>query len=218
MGGNFVVRDGFQPEKLDIAWEFLRTPHEQWYTLVNPKGHLVLRVRPEICSGKANPSFLARRQQHAVGSATVSINFLPQGENEKAGLVIFQNERRYYYLCKSLEGSRPVIQVYRSADESTPGDTMQLLASHAIDQKVAAGSLLLKIEAHGSTYSFHYAVDQDEWIALEENVDAKYLSTKDAGGFVGCMYALYATSLGKPSQSTASYDWYEYVGNDEVYR
>jgi xylan 1,4-beta-xylosidase len=32
------------------------------------------------------------------------------------------------------------------------------------------------------------------------------------------MYALYATSLGKPSTSRAFFDWFEYEGNDEVYR
>jgi alpha-N-arabinofuranosidase len=49
-------------------------------------------------------------------------------------------------------------------------------------------------------------------------VDATFLSTKVAGGFVGCMYALYATSSGTPSGNSAFVDWFEYVGNDEVYK
>jgi len=32
------------------------------------------------------------------------------------------------------------------------------------------------------------------------------------------VYALYATSLGKPSQTSAYFDWFEYVGDDEVYK
>jgi hypothetical protein len=35
-----------------------------------------------------------------------------------------------------------------------------------------------------------------------------------AGGFVGSIYAMYATSLGWPSSSTASFDWFEYDGKD----
>lgn len=47
---------------------------------------------------------------------------------------------------------------------------------------------------------------------------ATFLSTQTAGGFVGCVYALYATSLGETSYNAAWYDWFEYIGNDQQYR
>jgi alpha-N-arabinofuranosidase len=50
------------------------------------------------------------------------------------------------------------------------------------------------------------------------NADAKFLSTKEAGGFVGCMYAMYATSSGKPSENAALFQWFENRNNDDVYR
>jgi xylan 1,4-beta-xylosidase len=78
--------------------------------------------------------------------------------------------------------------------------------------------LNLKIEAHGATYSFYYGYNPGNWILLKANVDAKFLSTKVAGGFVGCMYALYATSLGEPSENIAYFDWFEYQGEDIVYQ
>jgi hypothetical protein len=31
------------------------------------------------------------------------------------------------------------------------------------------------------------------------------------------MIAMYATSLGAPSESKAYYNWFEYTGNDEMY-
>ena len=217
LSGNFELRDDFQSDRLSGNWAFLRTPHERWYSLDERKGFLALRLRPETCSGKGNPSFLGHRQQHAIGSVSVSIDFSPRAENEKAGLLVFQNEHRYYYVCKSLEGNESLVQFYKSVDGNAVGDTMELLASQPIGQRAGGEELSLKIEAHGNTYAFRYAVDNNEWRLLKENVDAKYLSTKDAGGFVGCMYALYATSLGKPSEATAYYDWFEYVGSDEVY-
>jgi xylan 1,4-beta-xylosidase len=61
-------------------------------------------------------------------------------------------------------------------------------------------------------------LNPDDWILLKDNVDATFLSTKVAGGFVGCMYALYATSLGKSSDKIAHFDWFEYEGNDIVYQ
>jgi len=95
---------------------------------------------------------------------------------------------------------------------------MQLLASKKLEDVPNENDLFLKIEAHGNTYSFLYAVSRDKWNVLQEDVDAAFLSTKEAGGFVGCMYALYATSLGEPTENTAYFDWFEYLGDDEVYK
>ena len=78
--------------------------------------------------------------------------------------------------------------------------------------------LYLKIEAKGKTYSFLYAFKKDEWKTLKDNVDATYLSTEVAGGFVGCMYALYATSLGEKTGNAVYYDWFKYSGDDAVYK
>jgi alpha-N-arabinofuranosidase len=48
-------------------------------------------------------------------------------------------------------------------------------------------------------------------------VDARYLSTASAGGFVGCCFALYATSLEEISGNLAFFDWFEYFGADEIF-
>jgi alpha-N-arabinofuranosidase len=48
-------------------------------------------------------------------------------------------------------------------------------------------------------------------------VDGTFLSTETAGGFVGCVFALYATSLGQKNDQKAFYDWFGYKGEDVVY-
>jgi alpha-N-arabinofuranosidase len=174
-------------------------------------------VRPETCSGKKNPSFIGRRQQHARGSASVSINFLPKIENEKAGLLVFHNEEHFYFLCRSVEGNEPVVQLFKSCKE-TVRDTMELLASQKIPKEQSEKELFLKIEARGNTYAFFYSSEPAKWNLLKEGVDATWLSTRVAGGFVGSMYAMYATSSSKMSTNTASYNWFEYRGNDDVYK
>jgi alpha-N-arabinofuranosidase len=217
-GGNFVIRDEFSSDNLGHHWMFLRTPKEKWYSLSDRKGFLGIRLRPETCAERANPSFIGHRQQHLVGLASVSLDFSPRRENEKAGLLVFQNERRFYFLCRSLAGKEPVVQLYKSADSEQAGRQMQLMASLVIRDDPGSSGLFLRIEAQGNVYSFLYAVKPGDWKPVKENVDARYLSTKEAGGFVGCVYALYATSLGQTSSSTAYFDWFEYSGNDEVYR
>lgn len=95
---------------------------------------------------------------------------------------------------------------------------MKLIAFKKLSESQQKRKVLLKIESKGNIYSCSYAFEPDRWTLLKDSVDAKYLSTKVAGGFVGCMYALYATSLGKTSAAVSYFDWFEYQDNDEVYK
>ena len=213
--GNFEMQDEFDEDQLNINWMFLRTPHEKWYSLEERKGFLSLQLIPETCSEKMNPAFLGHRQQHLNCSATTAIDFKPESENEKAGLLIFQNEEHFYFLCKSLENNKEVIQLYKSgaADEE-----MELITSRDISNEQNENLLYLEIKAEGNKYSFFYSKNKHELDLLKEDVDAMFLSTRVAGGFVGCMYALYATSLAKASNNRACFDFFSYKGDDEVYK
>jgi alpha-N-arabinofuranosidase len=217
MSGNFTVRDEFSSEKLNLHWTFLRTPREQWYDLQEREGWLALRLRPDMCSGSTNPTFLGRRQQHLKCTSSTEIDFSAKAENEKAGLLVFQNETHFYFLCKSIVRGTPVVELYKSVTGTGPTPTMELLASQTLGSESINKPVRLRIEALGETYSFLFSTQPEKWSVLKENVDAHFLSTRVAGGFVGCMIAMYATSLGAPSASRAYYNWFEYTGNDEMY-
>ena len=219
--GNFKIRDDFDTEILQSNWMFLRTPRKKWYDLKKRIGYLSLQLRPESCAEKVNPSFLGHRQQHLTCSVASLIDFVPESENEKAGLLVFQNEKHFYFLCKSTTNKSSVVQLYKSANEENLNINMELVNSQNLKEYKEyrnKDELYLRIDAKGNVYSFYYGFKPDKWILLKDNVDAKYLSTKVAGGFVGCVYALYATSLGKPSNNFVFFDWFEYYGNDEVYK
>ena len=94
---------------------------------------------------------------------------------------------------------------------------MELLTSQKLDEQNKDKELILKIKTMGKDYAFYYGYDPENLILLKDNVDATFLSIKKAWGFTGNVYAMYATSLGKQSGSTAYYDWFEYNGDDKVY-
>jgi xylan 1,4-beta-xylosidase len=215
---NFTLKDEFDKADLHPSWIFLRTPHEKWYNLNSRPGYLSIKLRPETCSGKMNPSFIARRQQHSEGTAIISLEFNPNAENEKAGLIVFLNETHYYFLCKSMLDGAPVIQLFKSTDNTTSKNEMELIAFSKIDEPGIEKRLNLKIEADKNIYSFYYSYEVADWVLLKENLDAAFLSVRIPRDFAGCVYAMYATSLGKPSNNIASFDWFEYTGNDEVYK
>ena len=210
-GGNVRFRDDFNGKKFDHRYLFLRNPETAAYSLSAKNGFLQLSLRPQTATERKSPSFLGFRQQNLHGYAATSIAFTPASDKEKAGLMIFQSENFYYFLCKSVENGKPVFQLYKSPARGAKEG--ELLASQSIG---SGKSLFLKIEARGSTYAFFYAEKANKWKLLKEGVDASFLSTKTAGGFVGCLFALYGTSNGEPTSSVANYDWFDYKGSDDL--
>ena len=209
-GGNVTFKDDFNNKKFDDRYLFLRNPEMDAYSLTAKNGFLQLSLRPQTASERKSPSFLGSRQHNLKGYAATSMDFTPASEKEKAGLMIFQSENNYYFLCKSIEKGKPVVQLYKSPSRGNKNG--ELLASQPL---TSTKSLYLKIEAKASTYAFYFAEKKNKWKLLKDEVDASFLSTKKAGGFVGSLFALYGTSDGEPTTSVATYDWFEYKGNDD---
>lgn len=205
--GNFAFTDDFTTVDLDLHWIFLRTVKTNWYSLSNKPGFLTINTRSSSWENKMNPSFIGHRQQHLTGSVRTSMEFSPISENEKAGLIIFQNEKHFYYICKSIKNGIPVIELIKPTKESS-----YIIASTKL---TSDKTVFFKIEANKEVYNFYYAETVDNWILLKGNVDAKFLSTQVAGGFVGAIYGMYTTSLGNSSESKAYFDWFRYKGNDQ---
>ena len=207
-GGNFSFIEDFTEDALAYHFLFLRTPKESWYQIQD--GQLVITTRQQTVSGAGNPGFIGHRQQHLRGVVSTKLQFHPRSPNEKAGLCVFQNESHYYYLCRSSASGKAVVQLYQSSDES-----MRLIAESLVDPEV---TIRLRIEADRHLYHFSWAQHEGDWISLKRDVDATFLSTKTAGGFVGCIYGMYTTSLQQESSNSARFDWFKYVGEDEELR
>lgn len=211
--GNLFYRNEFDNKILDPRFVFLRNPEDNLYSLSSKKGFLILPLKSATVFGKENPVFIGFRQQNILGYASAAIVFNTVLENEKAGLLIFQNETHYYFLRKSAVNNREVVQLYKSAANAR--EEPELLAS----QKLSPNKeLQLKIEAKADTYAFYYAEKKNNWVLLKDNVNGKFLSTKIAGGFVGSLYTLYGTSGVRHSNNVAQFNWFEYKGNDAAYK
>jgi xylan 1,4-beta-xylosidase len=193
--------DDFKTSKLNNQWMFLRTPNQNWYTLDEKKGAVLIKTRAETVSGNGNPSFIGFRQQHLIGEVSTEMEFSTQKENEKSGLVVFQNESHFYYLCQSSKNNQAVIQLFQS--EGTAVKEINTIALKS------SGKVFFKIKADREVYSFQYSLDNKKWITVADKIDAKFLSTEVAGGFVGSFYALYTTSLGQESSNQATFNWFK---------
>ncbi|MBY0349265.1 MAG: hypothetical protein GTN67_14610 [Hydrotalea flava] len=116
--------DSFRNQQLNLSWQFLTTPLKKWWNL--NKSGLTIQLQPVTCSDLTNPSFLGWRQSHLKEYASTPLSFTTK--NEKAGLLIFQNEHTFYYLCQSIENNEPIIQLFQ-AEHSDTASKIKLVAS-----------------------------------------------------------------------------------------
>lgn len=209
--GNFSYTLEFK-KQLDPSLLFMRKPDSTSFSLSKKNG-LRLRLKPETVMDYGSPSFIGKRQQHLYNELETRIDFTAANADEKAGLVIFQSESNFYFMAKSAENGKQMIQLYKGKPREKKMEQLT-----ALPLETTGSKLYLKIKAEGGTYSFYYSADGKNWNLLKDKVDAKFVSTKTAGGFVGCIYGMYATSSGQASTNTACFKYLKYAGNDPVHR
>ncbi len=86
-----------------------------------------------------NAGFLEHRQRHAIGLASVSLDFL----------------------CKSIIGGKSVIELFTSRADIGQKQATERLAAQELLGESATNPVGLKIEAHGSTYLFFFSTQKD---------------------------------------------------------
>jgi len=191
MSGNFISHDDFDTNKLDLKWNFIRTPSEKWYELIN--GTLLIKPRKESIHTETNFSFIGRRQQHLKFEVSTKLEYTPTDTLQTAGLVAFQNEKHYLLIGKRLNANhKQEVFLERTANTINKGKS-EIVAKKEIADNTK--ELFLKIEGRGRYYDFYYKTSsKEEWILLAKDIDGIILSTKEAGGFVGSYLAMYTSS------------------------
>ena len=115
------------------------------------------------------------------------MKFTPADDQESAGLLLFKDETHQYYLCVAQKGKAKSISLRKigtGADEVVAENTL----------KAKQKELELKVVSRGKVYDFYYrTVGSKKWTQLCADVDAGYLSTRNAGGFTGTVIGPYAT-------------------------
>lgn len=183
--GNFAYTDSFGGPKLAPQWLFVRTPRETWHTLANHA--LTIAARPVAIGSDGQPSFVGRRLQHATAEVSVGLQFVPQKDGARAGLVAFQNSNAFYFLGLVREDGKTSVCVTRRFGAAEPENGTPLKCVDA-----PAGKIWLKTALRGGRIDFYISTDRRTWAGLVQDADATILSTHRAGGFVGTVIGPYA--------------------------
>lgn len=197
------VCEQFMGDALDYKWISLRGPKESFCSLKDRKGYLRLQLRPETIKEFTVPSFVARRQQHKDFNVNTMMEFVPQNENEVAGLVLMQNDGYHFRFEYIMEGQKTYLRLTKCEKGQ----------DEIINEVPFEGNkVYMRVIAKGQHLDFYYGTHSSKVSKLAENVDATILSTNKAEGFVGTCIGMYASSNGKASQNYADFNWFEYSG------
>jgi alpha-N-arabinofuranosidase len=169
-----------------MEWITLRASAAGLYSLTDNPGFLSLKCAAVSASGKKTPAFIARRLQHHQFECSTKLFFNPADENEEAGILIYKDESHQYFLSVGKAGENLKVSVERISESDK---------NVLVSQIISAGNIpvYLKVISTGLTFEFYAAEQKDNWKQLCKDVDAGYLSTKNAGGFTGTVIGMYAT-------------------------
>ncbi len=196
--------DEFNDRTLNPCWTFIRTPLSKWWSLTERKGFLRLQLRPEMISEIVNPSFIGRRQESPNCSATIKMEFVPESDNEEAGLVVERDKDNYFRFTLGNETGRTVLRLIQRRSAKSEDDQIA-------KRSVNSGSIYLKISTVDVFYTFSYSANGKDWNVLENKLDGSFLGMPGAGRFTGTFIGMYASANGEPSNNHVDFDWFEYV-------
>lgn len=183
--GNTFKIDPFDSTKLGLEWLTLRTAASEHYSLTENPGFLALKCSAVKTSEREVPAYIGRRLQHHKFVCTSSLYFEPADENDKAGMLLYKDERHQYFLALSKAESGRKIYLEKIGNSSP-----EVIAAKMIEDIISP--IEFKVESYGTHYNFYYSINESGWELLCANIDASYLSTDVAEGFTGTTIGMYA--------------------------
>jgi xylan 1,4-beta-xylosidase len=201
------ARDDFDAPAFHASWQHVRNPDPRDYSLGERPGWLRLCGSATTLSDMASPTFVGRAQTAFHLRATTRLDFLPNAENEEAGLALRGNERNHCELgVRLVNGERRAF--LRAVLDGITAESMATIPD---------GDVILSIEAQPLLYEFFCQPVGGELRCLGE-LPTKALSTEvmsaqktaEVMTFTGVYVGLYAMGNGARSTACADFDWFDF--------
>ncbi len=174
--GDFAYVDRFAGNKLSMQWVGIRTPKTPFYKV--ERGELVITRPAPLGDLNQVPGFVGRRQQHANATVSVTVRYAPTKAGARAGLAAVQSDLHYLFFGLTNKGGARTLALYTRAK----GDE-QLVAATPLP---GTAPVTLTLRITGGTMALDYASGTKKG-TLKRDLDARFLSTHEAGGFVGTL-------------------------------
>jgi alpha-N-arabinofuranosidase len=205
------AKDDFNNVELGLAWNFLRNPYEEDFSLTERPGYLRLNGSAVTLNDQDSPAFVGRRQTDFNCIASILLEFDPNSENEEAGFVVRQNDKHHYEIGVTVrQGKRRVF--FRKV---LKGKTIEPIKY--VD--IQSGPVTLSVKASPSSYEFFCTsstgAQESLGTALMKDLSVEEIGFEDGMCFTGVYFGLYATGNGRKCTTPADFDWFEYLSTEE---
>ncbi|MGS2741033.1 glycoside hydrolase family 43 protein [Sinomicrobium sp. M5D2P17] len=187
--GNFSVKEEFNAGQLPPEWMTLRGPADSLYSLKDKPDYLALKCTDVNTTELREPAFVSRRVQHHKFECETTLHFVPEIENDRAGLLLFKDEKHQYGLLVRKKGGGMEVSVQKISPEG-----MEILGSRDIPASEASVPVELKIISSGKYFDFFCKQGENDWSRVAGRVPARHLSTANTFGFTGTTVGMYASS------------------------
>lgn len=183
--GNFTYNDNFDGDSLAMEWMTLRSAGASLYKVGERKGFLSLKCDSSRASERCTPAVILRQLHHHKFVASTTMVFNPKG-SEEAGLILFKDETHHYFVTLGLADGKKAVKLHKVV-----GNADEVVATSEVDQNLNEISLMVRSD--GASFIFGYSLDGGEsWKTVGPALEARTLSTANAGGFTGTTIGLYA--------------------------
>lgn len=191
----------FYDDTLDDRFLGIMKREEDMYSLQAREGFLRLYTRREMISKKEHPAYLGVRQKSYSFVVSCGVEFVPQTEDETAGIVLFQNHANHLR-----------IEVLRGSSGRAVRATACIKgADQILTECPLVTDGLLEIELCAADQEAQVFVkERGRRVELADRIDLLPYTTEEAGGFVGCTVGMYTSSNGKESDNHADFAWFHY--------
>lgn len=168
-----------------------------------------LRGRESLAS-LFDQSLIGRPIQHFACTVTTCLEYKPDSFMQMAGLVLYYDDKDYYYLRVTADELRGVALGVVMCQAGKYGEISSMQISVKDWERY-----YLKAEIHGRDIMFYASRDGEVWTAMCTPLDFGTLSDEHGGklGFTGSYAGICAQDLDQQAKA-AYFDYFEYTGLD----
>ncbi len=192
----------FTDAVLPLEFLTIRNHREQVLSLKDRPGCLRLYMREGTLRDLVTPAYAGLRWQHKAFVVQTVLEPSFVGDQDCAGIALVQNEENHIRIeaCQESGQCRFRVVCCRKGEEQTV----------ACKQTDAFSSARIRVAVNGLSAKIWCAPRKGDWQVLAEDLDLSFLSTEQAGGFVGCTAGMYASGNGRDEGGYADFTEFTY--------
>ena len=193
-------KDNFESDNLNLKWNFRRYPIENIFHLDKKDQRLNLICHPNKIKERGRAALLGFKQTESSFEYLTQMHFEPNTDGSEAGISFFQKDDNYINFTLIKDDGKHYLQAHVVKN----GELIFTKKEHLEQFK---DQIKFKVIANKEVYKLYFST-KGTYFSLFATLDGSSLKSN---GYTGVHLGLYATSNGKETKDSASFDYVNYL-------